>query len=458
MLHPAATTKLNEMNSLIEALRKLGAAGSAKFTGCFICALLLATSGQAANPPDLSRLVVVGDSLMAGFRDGGLVDLYQKEGIAAVIAGQARTPLSQPLMGWPGFPNVLVMGSAGPERAPGTSTGRVDVTQQPMNLAVPRQMVADALRLRPDFPIDSITDLILGLPGLFGGVAKSQVEWAEALAPTTILVWIGNNDSLIAAIDGDPGSMTPEASFAADYATLLDRLAATGATLVVANIPDVAVIPYVQPAQNVAGIMGVPFAMFSAALGVNADDHLNLDAIAEAGAILRGLKPPPLGGNFILTPAEIAAIRERTAKFNAAIATQAAQKGAILVDTDAFLKRLQAEGGRLPGKTLSTALFGGIFSLDGIHPTKEGAALTANEFIRALNTAGANVPMVAWLGVVRSGDRVTVQWTEGATGYQLETSDSLAADSWTSVTTIPGDKTEQQFTASSVKTFFRLRK
>src|SRR6266545_2943999 len=60
-----------------------------------------------------------------------------------------------------------------------------------------------ALEMRPDFPIDSMTDLVLGLPGLLGGVLRSQVEWAEALAPTTIIVWIGNNDALNAAIASD---------------------------------------------------------------------------------------------------------------------------------------------------------------------------------------------------------------------------------------------------------------
>src|SRR6266545_3609407 len=57
-----------------------------------------------------------------------------------------------------------------------------------------------ALEMRPDFPIDSMTDLVLGLPGLLGGVLRSQVEWAEALAPTTIILWIGSNDALGAVL------------------------------------------------------------------------------------------------------------------------------------------------------------------------------------------------------------------------------------------------------------------
>jgi hypothetical protein len=36
---------------------------------------------------------------------------------------------------------------------------------------------------------------------------------------------------------------------------------------------------------------------------------------------------------------------------------------------------------------LSTAMFGGLFSLDGIHPTNTGYAILANETIAAINAA-----------------------------------------------------------------------
>ncbi len=65
-----------------------------------------------------------------------------------------------------------------------------------MDLAVPGQNVQDALTTRPSFPIDDLTDLVLGFPGLLGGLSRSQVEWAENLFPTTIFVWLGNDDAL----------------------------------------------------------------------------------------------------------------------------------------------------------------------------------------------------------------------------------------------------------------------
>jgi hypothetical protein len=43
-------------------------------------------------------------------------------------------------------------------------------------------------------------------------------------------------------------------------------------------------------------------------------------------------------------------------------------------------------------RKLTTDFLGGLFSLDGIHPTNTGYAIMANEFIKAINQAfGLNV-------------------------------------------------------------------
>lgn len=153
-------------------------------------ALLLVGSSviTQAAPADLSRLIVVGDSLMAGYQNNSLRGSQQVHGIAAVIAQQVGVPLALPLIGEPGIPNALQLIDVGPPLViaplPGTSAGRIDFLTQPMNLSVPGHSVQDALTLRPGFPPQNLTDLILGFPGLLGGISKSQLEWAEALQPT----------------------------------------------------------------------------------------------------------------------------------------------------------------------------------------------------------------------------------------------------------------------------------
>src|SRR5438477_4428865 len=95
-----------------------------------LLSLLLALPARAeGHRADLSRLVVVGDSLSAGFQNGSLLATQQPHGYAALIAAQADVPLALPLMAYPGIPNVLELLSAGPppsiRRVPApASTGR----------------------------------------------------------------------------------------------------------------------------------------------------------------------------------------------------------------------------------------------------------------------------------------------------------------------------------------------
>jgi phospholipase/lecithinase/hemolysin len=354
----------------------------------------------AQRKADLSRLVVVGDSLSAGYQNGSLLDVQQPHGYASLVAAQAGVPLTLPLIAAPGLPNVFQLVSPGPPpvilRAPGVSIGRDDFSAQATDLAVPGANVQDALTTRPDFPIDSLTDLVLGLPGLFGGVSKSQVEWAETLAPTTIIVWLGNNDALSPATQGDASLLTPLTDFQASYTEVMSRLSATGATLVAANIPDVASIAFLTPAEKVAASIGLPLSVIGPVLGIGAGDFVVPDAFPHISAILNGLEPGPLPGNLVLDAGEVATIRAAVREYNAFIAAQAQAHGAALVDIHALVDQLHDKGLVAGGQRLNLDFLGGLFSLDGIHPTNTGYALFANEFIHALNTRfAAGIPPVS---------------------------------------------------------------
>jgi len=348
---------------------------------------------------DLSRLVVVGDSLSAGFQNGSLLDTQQPHGYAKLIADQARTPLALPLIAPPGIPNVLVLVSAGPPpvivTAPGVSPGRDDPTVQATNLAVPGHRVADALGTRPNLPIDSLTDLVLGLPGLFGGISRSQVEWAEALAPTAVVLWIGNNDALGAALAGNPAFLTPLPDFEFAYGQVIDRLAATGALLVTANIPDVTAVPFLTPAETVALRVGAPLEVIGPLLGIAHGDFVTPDAAPLIPQILGGAIPGPLPDNVVLDAGEVATIRAAVDAYNAFIAKKAREHHAGLVDIHEVIGRIHARGLVVNGQRLTTDFLGGLFSLDGVHPTNTGYAVIANEFIRVLDRRfDADIPPV----------------------------------------------------------------
>jgi len=370
-----------------------------------LLAALIAAPCLAQRKAELRRLVVVGDSLSAGYQSGSLLDVQQVHGYASLVAAQAHVPLPLPLIGAPGIPNVLTLVSPGPPPvivpAPGTSPGRDNPTLQPMDLAVPGQNVQDALTTLPNFPIDDLTDLVLGLPGLLTGFSRSQVEWAENLSPTTIFVWLGSNDALGVVFTGDTSTLTPVPQFQTSFAQVMTRLAATGAKLVVANVPDVTVIPYLTSAEKVAAEIGLPLSVIGPILGISPGDFVTPGASPMIQAILANPLLGPLPGNVVLDAAEVATVRSTIDQYNSFIELQAQAHGAALVDIHSLTAHLQARGFVVHGQRLTTDFLGGLFSLDGIHPTNTGYALFANEFIHALDTnfaAGippANIEKVA---------------------------------------------------------------
>lgn len=375
-----------------------------------VIALAVLEAWAGSNKADLSRTVFLGDSLTAGFQNSSLLDSQVIHGYAAVLSNQARVDLTLRLVSYPGIPPVLTLVDPGPppviERVSG---GPTPVPENPLvqvtDLAVPGATVTDALATRPDCDfadptlVELMTDVVLGLPGCLASpaITMSQVEWAEALTPTTIVLWLGNMDALQAVIFGaDPSLVTPVEDFKNAYEQVMDRLAATGATLVVANVPDVTVIPFLTSAENVAVIVGMPLGFVGPILGIGPGDFVTPDAFPLIQRILTGAMSGPLPGDVVLDGGEVAQIRSAIAEYNAFIAAQAEARGAAFVDTHALFDSIRAKGLVSGGQRLTTGFLGGLFSLDGVHPTNTGYAVVANEFIEALNTHfAAGIPPAA---------------------------------------------------------------
>src|SRR5262245_23411201 len=86
--------------------------------GTFVIATLavaLCASGGDGGTGRLRRMVVVGDSVLAGFSSGGFVARGhggQVDSAPAFVARRARVPLAQPLMSGPGVPPQLSISDA----------------------------------------------------------------------------------------------------------------------------------------------------------------------------------------------------------------------------------------------------------------------------------------------------------------------------------------------------------
>lgn len=366
--------------------------------------VLMCAPAAAQHKADLSRLVVVGDSLSAGYQNGSLLATQQVHGYANLIAQQARVQMVLPLIANPGVPPVLQLVSLdplviAPSSDPIPPMPRINPAEQATDLAVPGATVADALTKVPfasTGPDYVMTNLVLGFPGVFADppVLLTQVQWAQALQPTTVIVWLGNNDALGAATNGTD-QVTPVGDFAASYAQVIDALSLTGATLVVANVPDVTAIPYLFPVEKVAEQFGVPVSLLTAAFGLQPGDYVTLAFLPELAMRLQTSQFGPLPDEAVLTAAEAANVNAAVDGYNTIIASEAARVGATVVDIHGLFVKVKERGYVADGRRLTADFLGGIFSLDGVHPTNTGYAVVANEFIKTMNAEiAAGIPPV----------------------------------------------------------------
>jgi lysophospholipase L1-like esterase len=372
---------------------------------------LLATPAFAVDTgsADFTRYVSIGDSLTAGFMSGGLAQSAQQNSYPVLIFRQATglsSGFEQPLVGNPGIPAALELRSLSPLIIAPTAGGGVplnlNLPRPYNNLAVPGADVHDAVATVTDN--GGLHDLILRKQG-------TQLQQAVFLRPTFVTIWIGNNDVLGAATSGrviEGVTITPVAQFEADFKTLVGAIASTGAKMAIANVPDVAGIPFVttiprvvvNPATSQPVLIGgqpVPIIGPNGPLGAN--DRVLLTASSELAKgngipVQLGGSGQPLGDQFVLDAGEIATINARVAAYNNIIQSVGNTAGAALVDINATFARLATTGINVGGITFTkNFLTGGIFSYDGVHPTALGYGYIANVFIDAINAKfGGGIP------------------------------------------------------------------
>ncbi len=393
---------------------------------------------------DLTRFVAVGDSLSAGVSNIGLVEGQQEAGYLAVLARQAGITLDLPLIAKPGMPPVLrLQEPVGliPQLTVDDPANlfnnllnpqRTNPKLQPTNVSVPGFTVAQALQFRPTTLAvqpgpEQWGNLVLGYPSPFlpgsDGVSRTMIEQALLHNPTAALVWLGNNDALVPALVGGglkngnrvgiADAITPPANFERDYKAILDKLCgfvATSSTgnngvctseisLITATIPDLTAIPYFTPLDEVAQLFGVSTKTLMSKTGLNKGDSVRRSALPEIQKILNGDPKASIAGMCdspiyalpvkqvpcVFKAADAVIVQNAVSAYNDAIARRSAAHDAFVLDTNGFISRLQDKGYKIRSLRLTTSYLGGLFSLDGIHPSVTGYAVLANSVIDALN-------------------------------------------------------------------------
>jgi hypothetical protein len=393
--------------------------------------LAAAPAGAQTN---FTSYVALGDGFTAGFSNGALVEAHQRQSYPALIARQAGvTGFEQPLVSDPGIPAELVLVSLVPPvvgakaTTPGAPLSR-DLARAYNNLGVPTATVGDLLTRVTDG--GGFHDLVLRGRG-------TALDQGLSLRPTAVTLWTGSADVMAAVVNGravEGVTLTPVASFRASFQSVVNAAKASGAFVVVANIPDVTALPYattilpivVNPTTGVpVRVNGQTVALLGPAGPLTAGTFITLGA---APLLLQGDGiPTALGGSgralpddVILGLSELAAIRERVAQYNLAIAEICQAASIPVLDLNAFYAGLATEGRVIGGITLTSSfLTGGLFGYDGLHPTDLGYALIASEWIRFINARGGQLPEIdlgPYLGVA-AGASATAQAADRTGGW-----------------------------------------
>jgi len=410
-----------------------------------IAALVFLTCGGDGSPAgpmdgelDLSRYVAVGNSLTAGFMNGALGLEGQSCAYPRLLAGQAGVggEFPQPLVSAPGISE------------PGSDEGRIELLSltpltieratpagTPLdpghpgpygNLGVPGALAAEALVARSRATSHTGN-------AFFDFVLRGMGTWAEQAAErdaSFVTVWLGNNDVLGYVLSGGEaaGFPTSAAEFAAAYEGLVDQLVETTDRIVLLNVPPVTIVPYlslvptvvVDPAtlEPVPGPNGAPVPLIGPDGPLSADDQVTFDAIerildGDGIPVSMGGTGQPLPADVILDLEEQAIARAAVAAYNLAIAETAGLHGLAVVDVHGIVSNIEENGLVVGTQTLTTEyLVGGLFSLDGVHPTCKGQGVVANALIEVIEDRyGVAIPRVSIAGLpgvtlTASGQRV----------------------------------------------------
>ncbi|TLP72902.1 G-D-S-L family lipolytic protein [Maribacter sp. ACAM166] len=237
--------------------------------------MAVASAELTAGSADFSNYVAVGNSLTAGLTDGALFKAGQENSFPNILSskfalvggGSFTQPLTNDNFGGLAVggariaPPRFVFGGAGPvglETLIGPITVTTDIAlNNPAgpfnNLGVP--LAKSFHVLAPGY--GNLNNVALGLANPFfvrmtGATPDASIlEMAVGQAPTFFSLWIGSNDVLGYATSGGDGtnpitpvSGPPGVGFDGSYGAVVATLTASGASGVVANIPNIIDIPH----------------------------------------------------------------------------------------------------------------------------------------------------------------------------------------------------------------------
>lgn len=394
--------------------------------------------GTLVNSGEQVRYVSIGNSLTAGYISGACFEAGQKNSYPSILARQlGAVDFVQPLYGGEGQ-----YGGNGRQYLTGIdpATGRPVITTVPpgvapvitsndntskafSNLGIPGAVLFDVLDTT-----DFTAKMVARKNPFFSSILRSQakgksiLEQAASLQPNVMTCWIGSNDVLGYATSGGADPNLPEPTNPVAFEALYKQMVMamnTNANLkntkiILGTIPDVTSVPFFTYGNaymktTYGKIMPLVISTPGSANKVRQMDTTGKDLLLLPALTLLAKDPTygqsltkPIPSQYVLDMDELQKVKDATTAYNNTIKsiigdnTWDPNKRFILFDAYTIFNEISASGYNAPGDMLTnTYISGGIFSLDGVHPTSRGYAIVANKLIDILNSKfGAHIKKV----------------------------------------------------------------
>jgi hypothetical protein len=385
----------------------------------------LTTSGTV----DFTTYVAAGTSISTGYQSGGIVNRHQIYSFPAWFARQigmtvqldGQGSFSFPAVSDSGINPLLQLRTLSPVYIePAHTAGSPINTTFPTaysNMAVPGAILYD------------FANTTRYGSGAFPLVARGSTPIQTQVlsrTPTFISFEFGANEVLGPATAGvstqSVGTTPPEYKAMLTAAMNAINAGAPNAKIALFNVPNVTSIPFFTTFKP----YGLNLNTGQVVTLVGLDPVHDLVLLTAKNLLASGTGIPagvftnynpttpgngnPLPGAVVLTATEQSEIQGAIDQMNAAVDSVAQRPYIVKVDFHGLVGDIAANGYMI-GSTKYTGAFitGGLFSLDGVHPTDLAHALVANAMIDAVNAKfGSAVPHVdlsgartAWSGSAR---------------------------------------------------------
>ncbi len=394
------------------------------------------TPAPSRGEADFTKYIAIGNSLTAGFADGGLYLAGQRvaypnliaQQLKAVGGGEFKSPFfTEAQANGSGYLKLAGFNADGTPITESVTTNLAyrnqagtlltKYTDEVQNLGVPNMSIAfSTLNLMSSTFGNMYFERLV--PDANAGNINYQ-HFATTKNHTFFTFWLGNIDALGWATSGgnadqDPSrQLTSTDVFTGLLNQFINALTANNQKGAIATIPDVTAIPFFNTVTVTAINAGLAAneqlqqlgltklyiqpGTGLARLATNEDlIVLNFDR-SKLGENGYGVSPlNPLENRYVLDKEEVTRVQQAIQSYNNAIKQIAISKNLALVDAYSILNEIK-QGKDFNGIRVSSAFItGNAFSLDGVHLTPLGNAVMANEFIKAINQKyNASVPVLS---------------------------------------------------------------